>query len=72
MWWQIYLASLGRIVYDALLKDEIAVKYYWDLKAIDSILTSANTKEFPTQECQSIVDKLIDNLGIKTTIIFKQ
>src|SRR5919199_2512676 len=44
------LTSLGRIIYNTYLKMETAVKYYWKLKAIDSILVSAN-KELPIEEC---------------------
>ena len=61
------LTSLGRIIYNTYLKMETAVKYYWKLKAIDSILVSAN-KEFPIEECRRIIDNMIDNDEIKAIL----
>ena len=61
------LTSLGRIIYNTYLKMETAVKYYWKLKAIDSILVSAN-KELPIEECRRIIDNMIDNDEIKAIL----
>ena len=61
------LTSLGRIMYNTYLKMETAVKYYWKLKAIDSILVSAN-KELPIEECRRIIDNMIDNDEIKAIL----
>ena len=61
------LTSLGKIIFDSYLKIENAVKYYWKLKAIDSILTSA-ISELPLQECTRIIDNIIDNDEIKAIL----
>jgi hypothetical protein len=42
------------------VKIETTIEYYWQLKAIDSVLMSAKI-ELPEQERQKIVDVLIDN-----------
>jgi uncharacterized ParB-like nuclease family protein len=54
-------------MFNAYLKMETATKYYWKLKAIDSILTSA-INELPMQECTRIIDKIIDNNEIKALL----
>jgi predicted transcriptional regulator len=61
------LTSLGKIMFNSYLKMETAIKYYWKLKAIDSILTSA-INELPMQECTRIIDKIIDNNEIKALL----
>ncbi|HYZ51229.1 MAG TPA: hypothetical protein VE593_10105 [Nitrososphaeraceae archaeon] len=61
------LTSLGKIIFHSYLKIESAVKYYWKLKAIDSILTSA-ISELPLQECTRIIDNIIDNDEIKAIL----
>jgi hypothetical protein len=61
------LTSLGRIVFNSYIKIETAIKYYWKLKAIDSILISAN-KELPVEECRRIIDNMIDNDEIKAIL----
>ena len=43
---------------------ETALKYYWKLKAIDSIMSSANT-QLPHEEQDRIIDALVDNYQIK-------
>ena len=50
-----------------MLKIETTIKYNWKLKAIDSIMTmmSADKKGLPLEECQKIIDNLIDNQEIK-------
>ena len=62
------LTSFGKIVFTMHIKIESAIKYYWKLKAIDSIIMSA-TAGLPTEEYQRIVDTLIDNEEIKNLII---
>jgi hypothetical protein len=52
------------VAFGVLVKMETATKYYWELKAIDSIITFTNTK-LPGQERQGIIDTLIDNQEIK-------
>ncbi|HJT49194.1 MAG TPA: hypothetical protein VJ729_13505 [Nitrososphaeraceae archaeon] len=61
------LTSLGKIMFDSYLKMESAIKYYWKLKAIDSILSSA-ISELPMQECSRIIDNIIDNDEIKAIL----
>jgi predicted transcriptional regulator len=63
------LTSFGRIVFSILIKVENAIKYYWKLKAIDSILLSSDRKELPPHEYQMIIYKLIDNHEIKAILV---
>lgn len=58
------LTSLGMVVYDSYIQIETALKYYWKLKAIDSIMSSANT-QLPHEEQDRIIDALVDNYQIK-------
>jgi predicted transcriptional regulator len=62
------LTSLGKIIFSMILKMETATEYYWKLKAIDSILLSANTA-VPEQESHKILDMLIDDHQIKDLFI---
>lgn len=62
------LTSLGKIIFSMILKMETAIEYYWKLKAIDSILLSANTAA-PEQESHKILDMLIDDHQIKDLFI---
>ena len=48
---------------------EIAIKYYWELKAIDSIIS--RYRELPPKECQHIIDNIIDNDEIKEMLVSK-
>jgi hypothetical protein len=53
------------------VKVETAIKYYWKLKATDSIMTMMSAveyKELPLQEHQRIIDNLIDNHEIKAIL----
>lgn len=61
------LTSLGKITFSMLTTIETAIKYYWKLKAIDSIFMSAHTT-LPSKEYQRIIDTLIDNQEIKTVL----
>jgi predicted transcriptional regulator len=62
------LTSFGKIMFGTYVKIETAIQYYWRLKAVDSILMSANA-ELPPEECQSIIDNLIDNNEIKAVLV---
>jgi hypothetical protein len=62
------LTSLGKVIFYSYVKIETAIKYYWKLKAVDSILMSANV-ELPAEECRRIIDNLIDNNEIKAVLI---
>jgi predicted transcriptional regulator len=66
------LTSFGRIVFSILIKVENAIKYYWKLKAIDSILLSSDRKELPPHEYQMIIYKLIDNHEIKAILVSEE
>jgi hypothetical protein len=58
------------VIFSTLVKIETAIIYYWKLKAVDSITMSANT-ELPEQECQKIIDRIIDNHQIKDIFVTK-
>ena len=61
------ITSLGKIVFNAQAKVETAIKYYWELKAIDSIISTY--RELPSKECQRIIDKILDNDEIKEMLV---
>jgi hypothetical protein len=69
------LTSLGRVIFSAQTKVETeietAIKHYWELKAVDSIMMkmSAGEKELPLEERQKIIDNLIDNNEIKNILV---
>jgi hypothetical protein len=63
------ITSLGEIVFNAQAKVETAIKYYWELKAIDSIIS--RYRELPPKECQRILDNIIDNDEIKEMLVSK-
>jgi predicted transcriptional regulator len=63
------ITSLGEIVLNAQAKVETAIKYYWELKAIDSIIS--RYRELPPKECQHIIDNIIDNDEIKEMLVSK-
>jgi hypothetical protein len=52
-------------------KIETAINYYWKLKAIDSVIMMSTVygKELPVQECQKIMDNIIDNQEIKAILL---
>ena len=62
------LTLFGKIVFSILVKIESAIKYYWKLKALDSIVMSVNA-QLPAEEYRRIVDNLIDNDDIKNLIV---
>ena len=63
------LSSLGKVMLSCILKIEMSIKYYWKLKAIDSITTTTEVKGLPTREYEIIVKDLIDNDEIKTVLV---
>jgi hypothetical protein len=63
------LTSLGKVMFSCILKIEMSIKYYWKLKAIDSITTTTEVKGLPAREYEIIVKDLIDNDEIKTLLI---
>jgi predicted transcriptional regulator len=63
------LTSLGRVVFSAQKKVEIAIENYWNLKALDSIVKSRDRTALPAEEYQIIIDNLIWNNEIKKCIM---
>jgi predicted transcriptional regulator len=61
------LTLVGKIVYDAHLKIGEALSYYWKLKAIESLETSASLSGtgLPKEDLMQLIDALIDNRSIK-------
>jgi hypothetical protein len=64
-----HLTSLGKVVFNTQSKVEIGIENHWKLKALDSIINSADNKDLPAQEYQMIIDKLIDNPDIKDILV---
>jgi predicted transcriptional regulator len=58
------LTSFGIVIHDSYIKIETALKYYWKLKAIDSIMSSTSS-QLPHEERGRIIDALVDNYQIK-------
>ena len=52
-----------------ILKIEMSIKYYWKLKAIDSIMMAADVKGLPTREYHMIINNFIDNKEIKALLV---
>jgi hypothetical protein len=65
------LTSFGKVVFEAQARVEIAIKNYWKLKALDSVITSAGKTGLSVQERQMFIDKLIDNHEIKSILLSK-
>jgi predicted transcriptional regulator len=67
------LTSFGKVIFSAQQKVEAeietAIKYYLKLKAIDSIMISVDKTDISAEECQMIIDKLIDNYEIKAILV---
>ena len=63
------ITSLGWRVFNAQATVETAIKYYWELKAIDSIMSTH--RELPTDECRRIIDNILDNDEIKEMLVSK-
>lgn len=60
-----YLTMLGIIVYNAVGVIRDSLKYYWQLKAIDSL---QNSDKLPQEERSKIIDSLINAQKIKEII----
>jgi hypothetical protein len=71
------LSSFGKVIFSAQIKIETeierAIKYFWKLMAIDSIMVMSVGvgKEPPIEELQRIIDALIDNQEIKNILVSK-
>jgi hypothetical protein len=63
------LTSFGKVIFSTLVEIEtVIIKYHWKLKVVDSIIRSANA-ELSVEECQRIIDSLIDNQEIKAILV---
>jgi hypothetical protein len=63
------LTTFGRVVFSTLARAELATKCYWQLMAVDSIITSAGRNELSIQECHMMIDMLIHDQEIKATLL---
>jgi hypothetical protein len=62
------LTVLGRVVYEAQTTIGKSLKYYWKLKAVESIGMSPSVT-LPKDDLFKIVDTLIDNQQIKDIVM---
>jgi hypothetical protein len=64
------LTLLGKVVYDSQKIIGKTLAYYWKLKAIESVETSASvTTGLPQEERVQLINALIDNHQIKDILI---
>ena len=63
------ITLFGKVVFNAYAKIETVAKDYWKLQALDSIVQSADNRDLSAQECQMIIDELIDNPEIKDMLV---
>jgi DNA-binding HxlR family transcriptional regulator len=63
-----FVTAFGRVIYDAQRLLGSAVKNYWKLKAIDSLVI-ANDDKIPTEERTKIIDLMIGNPQIKDILL---
>jgi len=59
-----FVTTFGSVIFDAHLLLGNAVKYYWKLKAIDS-LGVTNDSKMPKDQRKKIIEELIDNRQLK-------
>jgi hypothetical protein len=64
-----FLTAYGKIIYDAQKIIENAHSNYWKLKAIDSLEVSDDERSI--KERRKIIDTLIDDKGIKESLLAK-
>lgn len=62
------MTVLGRVVYEAQTTIGKSLKYYWKLKAVESIGMSPSVT-LPKDDLSKIVDTLIDNQQIKDIVM---
>jgi hypothetical protein len=72
-----HLTSFGKVVFSAQEKleteIETAIKHYWELKAVDSIMMKTPTiDDKELQQRQTIIDDLIDNQELKSILLSKE
>ena len=61
-----FITSFGQVLYEVLQVMGLGIKYYWQLKAIDSI-----KHELPQKERNKIIQALIDKQEIKELLLRK-
>jgi DNA-binding HxlR family transcriptional regulator len=65
-----FLTLLGRIVYDIQVAACEVLKYYWKIKALESIQMSApGCARLPAGEFSKLVDTLIDDPKVKKFVV---
>ena len=64
------LTSLGKVMFSCILKIEMSIKYYWKLKAIDSIQSSGQIAEAERLKLVKTIigDSTIENILVKHTV----
>jgi hypothetical protein len=62
------LTALGKIVYDVHIVIGKALSYYWKMKAIESIQTSAGLK-LSREDMQMLIENLIDNHQVRDILL---
>jgi hypothetical protein len=63
------LTTFGRVVFSTLTRFELATKCYWELKAVDLIIMSAERNELSIQECHMTIDKMTHDQEIKAILL---
>jgi predicted transcriptional regulator len=63
-----YLTTLGKVLYELQNTLGVALDNYWNLKAIDSLLTPPALPEF---ELNKMIDTLLENNNLKKLILGK-
>jgi len=64
-----HATCFGIVFFTWYVKIETAIKYYWKLKAIDSIIgMSVGEKKLPARELKRIIETLIQNQEIKNIL----
>ena len=63
-----YLTTLGKVLYELQNTLGVALDNYWNLKAIDSLLTPPALPEF---ELNKMIDTLLENNDLKKLILAK-
>jgi hypothetical protein len=62
------LTPLGKVVYDAHTVIDKAISYYWKIKAIESILSSAGS-ELAREDIHLLIENLIDNHQVRDILL---
>jgi hypothetical protein len=60
---------LGKVVYDSQMIIGKTLAYYWKLKAIESVESSASVNGLPQEERVQLINALIDNHQIKDILM---